>query len=78
MSSMNLDSPMPYESQWCLLLGLNRMSPLILSIYRVIYYDMADPFWGQKLVDKVSENILSALKNPEEAILPRALEQIQG
>ena len=35
---------------------------------RVIYYDMTDPFWGQKLIDKVAENILSAIKNPEEAI----------
>ena len=41
----------------------------------MIYYDMTDPFWGQKLTDKVSENILSALKNPEEAILPKALEE---
>lgn len=49
--------------------------PFDLKHIRVIYYDMSDPFWGQKLVDKVSENILSALKNPEEAILPRALEQ---
>ena len=31
-------------------------------------YDMTDPFWGSKLVEKVAENILSALKNPEEAI----------
>ncbi len=31
-------------------------------------YDVNDPFWGQKLLDKVAENVLSALKNPEEAI----------
>lgn len=48
--------------------------PFDLKHIRVIYYDMTDPFWGQKLTDKVSENILSALKNPEEAILPKALE----
>jgi len=36
---------------------------------RVIYYDMTDPFWGTKLIDKVAENILSALKNPTEAVL---------
>jgi hypothetical protein len=36
---------------------------------RVIYYDVKDPFWGQKLIAKVSENILSALENPSEAIL---------
>jgi hypothetical protein len=28
-----------------------------------------DPFWGSKLIEKVAENILSAIKNPEEAIL---------
>jgi hypothetical protein len=49
--------------------------PFDLKHIRVIYYDMADPFWGQKLQDKVSENILSALKNPDEAILPRMLER---
>jgi len=30
---------------------------------------MRDPFWGTKLIDKVAENILSALRNPDEAIL---------
>ncbi len=35
----------------------------------MIYYDVTDPFWGTKLIEKVAENILSALKNPEEAIL---------
>ena len=48
--------------------------PFDLQHIRVIYYEMSDPFWGQKLIDKVSENVLSALKNPEEAILPRILE----
>lgn len=42
--------------------------PFDLHHIRVIYYDHADPFWGDKLMDKVSENILSALKDPEEAI----------
>ena len=32
-----------------------------------------DPFWGQKLLDKVAENILSAIKNPEEAIFKSAI-----
>lgn len=49
--------------------------PFDLRHIRVIYYEMTDPFWGQKLMEKVSENILSALKNPEEAILPRVLEK---
>lgn len=41
--------------------------PFDLQHIRVIYYDVNDPFWGQKLIDKVAENVLSALKNPEEA-----------
>ena len=48
--------------------------PFDLKHIRVIYYDVADPFWGQKLIDKVAENIGSALRNPEEAIFARALE----
>jgi hypothetical protein len=48
--------------------------PFDLKHIRVIYYDMSDPFWGQKLMDKVAENIVSALKNPEEAVFKRALE----
>jgi len=42
--------------------------PFDLQHIRVIYYDVNDPFWGNKLLEKVAENILSALKNPEEAI----------
>ena len=42
--------------------------PFDLHHIRVIYYDVTDPFWGNKLVEKVAENILSAIKNPEEAI----------
>lgn len=44
--------------------------PFDLKHIRVIYYDVTDPFWGQKLLSKVAENILSAIENPEEAILP--------
>ena len=44
--------------------------PFDLQHIRVIYYDVTDPFWGQKLISKVAENILSAIENPEEAILP--------
>jgi hypothetical protein len=47
--------------------------PFDLQHIRVIYYDMRDPFWGEKLVAKVSENIVSALKNPQEALLKRAV-----
>jgi hypothetical protein len=49
--------------------------PFDLHHIRVIYYDVTDPFWGQKLIDKVAENILSALKNPEEAIFKGSEEQ---
>jgi hypothetical protein len=42
--------------------------PFDLQHIRVIYYDITDPFWGTKLIEKVAENILSALTNPEEAI----------
>ncbi len=42
--------------------------PFDLQPIRVIYYDVNDPFWGDKLLDKVAENILSAIKKPEEAI----------
>lgn len=42
--------------------------PFDLHHIRVIYYDVTDPFWGTKLLEKIAENILSALKNPEEAV----------
>lgn len=42
--------------------------PFDLKHIRVIYYDLNDPFWGRKLIAKVAENILSAIKNPEEAV----------
>jgi hypothetical protein len=32
--------------------------PFDLQHIRVIYYDMSDPFWGTKLLDKVAENRL--------------------
>lgn len=47
--------------------------PFDLQHIRVIYYEMRDPFWGEKLIAKVSENIVSALKNPSEALLKRAV-----
>lgn len=48
--------------------------PFDLQHIRVIYYDVNDPFWGNKLIDKVAENILSALENPEEAIFKNAID----
>jgi hypothetical protein len=47
--------------------------PFDLRHIRVIYFDVTDPFWGQKLIDKVAENILSAVKNPDEAKFKSAL-----
>ncbi len=48
--------------------------PFDLKHIRVIYYDVNDPFWGSKLIDKVAENIVSAIKNPEEAVFKRVLD----
>ena len=45
--------------------------PFDLHHIRVIYYDVTDPFLGNKLIEKVAESILSAIKNPEEAIFKR-------
>jgi hypothetical protein len=42
--------------------------PFDLRHIRAIFYDLNDPFWGQKLKDKIADNIKSALANPEEAI----------
>lgn len=42
--------------------------PFDLRHIRVIQYDQVDPFWGQKLVDKLADNIQSALTDPEDAI----------
>lgn len=42
--------------------------PFDLRHIRVILYDVDDPNWGDKLVDIVSEHILSAIQNPEEAL----------
>lgn len=43
--------------------------PFDVRHVRVIYYEMTDPFWGEKLIAKVAENIVSAIRNPGEAIL---------
>lgn len=48
--------------------------PFDLLHIRVIYYDMSDPFWGNKLIEKVAENILSAIRNPEEAVFRSAIQ----
>jgi hypothetical protein len=43
--------------------------PFDVQHIRVIYYDVYDPFWGEKLIAKIAENVLSALQNPSEAVL---------
>lgn len=48
--------------------------PFDLQHIRVIYYDMSDPFWGSKLIEKVAENILSAIQNPEEAVFKSTIQ----
>ena len=48
--------------------------PFDLTHIRVIYYDVNDPFWGNKLIEKIAENVLSAIQNPEEAVFSKALE----
>jgi hypothetical protein len=48
--------------------------PFDLQHIRVIYYDTSDPFWGNKLIEKVAENILSAIQNPEEAVFTTAIQ----
>jgi hypothetical protein len=48
--------------------------PFDLQHIRVIYYDVTDPFWGNKLIEKIAENILSALRTPEEAVFKAALQ----
>jgi hypothetical protein len=45
--------------------------PFDVQHVRVIYYEKDDPFWGQKLIEKVAENILSALQDPKDAVLFR-------
>jgi hypothetical protein len=42
--------------------------PFDVRHLRVIYYELTDPFWGEKLIAKVAENVVSAIKNPNEAI----------
>lgn len=48
--------------------------PFDLRHIRVIYYDVQDPFWGNKLIEKVAENVLSAVANPEEAIFSKVIQ----
>lgn len=43
--------------------------PFDVQHIRVIYYNVYDPFWGEKLIAKIAENVLSALQNPGDAIL---------
>ena len=47
--------------------------PFDVQHIRVIYYNVYDPFWGEKLIAKIAENVLSALQNPGDAILRKPL-----
>jgi hypothetical protein len=47
--------------------------PFDVQHIRVIYYNVLDPFWGEKLIAKIAENILSAMQNPAEAILRKPI-----
>jgi hypothetical protein len=38
---------------------------------------LTDPFWGSKLIEKVAENILSALKNPDEEAILKTMEETE-
>jgi hypothetical protein len=42
--------------------------PFDVRHVRVIYYDINNLFWGDKLIAKVSEKVASALADPKEAI----------
>lgn len=56
------------EKPVVLVTGSEHDVPFDIRHIRVIHYDVTDPKWGDKLVEKVAEHILSAIKNPEEAI----------
>ncbi|WP_228482060.1 hypothetical protein [Lysobacter sp. H21R4] len=66
-----LDLAHALEKPVVLICGNEMDVPFDLKHIRVIYYDTSDPFWGNKLMDKVAENILSAIANPQEAVLRR-------
>lgn len=42
--------------------------PFDLRYIRVILYDQTDPFWGPKLIDKLADNVRSAVAEPDQAI----------
>ncbi len=62
---MNWGWRMLYRSLWYSSLLTRMTCPFDVQHVRVIYYEKDDPFWGQKLIEKVAENILSALTKPE-------------
>lgn len=45
--------------------------PFDVQHIRVIYYDVYDPFWGEKLIAKIAENVLSAIEHPGDAVLKK-------
>ena len=51
--------------------------PFDVKHIRVIYYDVQDPFWGEKLIAKLAENVLSAISNPQEAVFKKPPEHAE-
>ena len=45
--------------------------PFDVQHIRVIYYNVYDPFWGEKLIAKIAENVLSAIEHPGDAVLKK-------
>jgi hypothetical protein len=44
--------------------------PFDVRHVRVIYYELTDPFWGEKLIAKVAENIISAKPTRSDSVPP--------
>jgi hypothetical protein len=58
-------------NRWCWSLPNKEDVPFDVQQVRVIYYDKEDPFSGQKLIEKVAQNVLSPLQDPKDATLFR-------
>ena len=54
----------PYINPQCSSLQSRLTYPSMSSTLGSITIQMTDPFWGEKLIAKVAENIVSAMKTP--------------
>ena len=61
---------MHFRTRWSLSRQTDQDVPFDLKHIRVIYYDV-NTSSGNKLIEKVAENILSAIEKPGEALLKR-------